>query len=162
MAGHSAFRLSSITGELQKYIGFDPYNSDEPIRAEVPAELQAFMPDKFTKEAFWKYEPPLEGLGASWAGQESVGMELLLQIPSERVLQLQYENLVRNPEEELTRVVRFIGAPDAGPDYLKRAAALIKVKEPAWPRLPEAKRERLNEVCKVTMGLLYGSEVLAT
>jgi tetratricopeptide (TPR) repeat protein len=160
MAGHSAFRLASISGELQKVIGFDPYNSDETITAEVPDGLQQFLPQKFDREAFWKYDVPVEVLGGSWAEQERMGMQLLAQIPFDRVLQLRYEHLVANPEGELTRLMRFIGAPDGGPDYLRQAAALVKVKAPAWPNLPDGPRERLDEVCRLSMGLLYGSEVL--
>jgi putative sulfotransferase len=161
MAKHSAFRLSIITGELMTHIGVDPFNSDDQPTGEVPPELRQFMPDSFDREAFWAYNVPLEKLGKSWAAQEQRGIELLAQLPGDRVLQLRYENLVSNTRGELSGLMRFIGLDEPDNEYLDRAAGLVRVKPPAWPQLPDGERERLDEACRISMGLLYGAEVLA-
>lgn len=160
MGRHSAFRLSMITGELQKAIGIDPFNTDEPPHSQAPPELEKFMPDTFDQDAFWKYDVPLEKLGAGWSAQECRALELMAQLPGDRILQLRYENLVADPRAELTRMMRFFGLPDPDADYLARAAAIVRIKPPEWPQLPAGERERLNESCKLGMGLLYGSQVL--
>jgi putative sulfotransferase len=160
MGRHSAFRLSMITGELQRAIGVDPFNTDEPPHAEAPPGFEMFMPDTFDRDAFWKYDVSLEKLGAGWSTQESHALGLMAQLPANRVFQLRYENLVAHPREELTRLIRFVGLPEPGANYLDRAAAIVRIKPPAWPQLPASQRESLNEACKLGMGLLYGSRVL--
>ena len=159
MSKHSPFRLALITQQLVKYTGVDPYNSDEPLSAEVPAELRKFMPDTFDRDAFWAYDVPLEEFGSSWTAQERRGIELLAQLPSDRVHLLRYETLIGNPKGELTRLMHFLGV-GAEEDYLERAAALVRVKAPGWPQLPEDVRRRLDDACRMGMGMLYGSEVL--
>jgi tetratricopeptide (TPR) repeat protein len=160
MAHHSAFRLAIISGELMTHIGVDPFNSDDPPGAEVPPQLQAFMPETFDRDAFWKYEVPVERLGESWAAQEHRGLGLLAQLPPGRVLQLRYENLVSNTKGELEGLMRFIGLESQDPEFLERAAALVRRKPLAWPMLPDDERDRLDKACRVSMGLLYGSEAL--
>ncbi|TMB86960.1 MAG: tetratricopeptide repeat protein [Chloroflexi bacterium] len=161
MAHHSAFRLAIITGELMAHVGVDPFNSDDAPRGEVPPDLQKFMPETFDRDAFWNYDLPFEKLGRSWNAQEQRGIELLAQLPPERTFQLRYENLVNDPKGGLINLMRFIGLEDPDDEYLARAASLIRVKPPAWPKLPDGPRERLDEACRVSMGLLYGAEVLS-
>jgi putative sulfotransferase len=160
MSHHSAFRLSVISGQLVQHLGIDPFNTDEPARGEAPSELKKFMPETFDADAFWAYNLPVENLGASWQAAETTALRLLSQLPFGRVHQLRYENLVTSPESELANLMRFIGLPEPDDEYLRAAAALIKVKPPAWPQLPEEERVRLHESCRLGMGLLYGSEAL--
>jgi putative sulfotransferase len=160
MSRHSAFRLSMISGQLEQYIGVDPFNSDEPLRGEVPAELQKFMPETFDADAFWSYDLPAERLGASWQAAETQAIGLLAQLPAGRVHQLRYENLVANPELELAGLLQFIGLPEADREYIRAAAALVKPQPPKRLQLSEEERVRLDESCRLAMGLLYGSEAL--
>lgn len=160
MSRHSAFRLSMISGLLLPHLGIDPFNTDEPPRGEVPSELQKFMPESFDAGAFWSYDLPVEKLGASWQAAETRAIGLLSQLPFGRVHQLRYENLVTSPKSELANLMRFIGLGEPDDEFLRAAAALVKVKPPAWPQLPENERVRLDESCRFAMGLLYGSEAL--
>jgi hypothetical protein len=161
MSRHSAFRLSMISGQLLQHLGIDPFNTDEPARGELPPDLEKFMPETFDAASFWSYDLPVEKLGASWQTAETGAIELLSQLPSDRVYQLRYENLVASPESELANLMRFIGLPEPEVQYLQAAAALVKVKPPEWPRLPQEERIRLDDSCRVAMALLYGSEPLA-
>lgn len=142
-----------------RYTGIDPYNSDEPIANEVPPELRPFMPETFDRDAFWSYPVPLERFGTSWTVQERRGVELLAQLPSDRVHLLRYETLIEQPRNELTRLMQFLGVADDD-DYLDRASALVRIKPPSWPQLPEDQRRRLDEACRLGLGMLYGSEAL--
>jgi hypothetical protein len=119
------------------------------------------MPHNFDRDAFWKYEISLEKLGQSWAAQERRAIELLAELPLGRSFQLRYENLVSDPEGELVKLMRFIGLKDPDRAYLEQARALVRVKPPAWPLLPDGERERLDASCRELMGVLYGAEVLA-
>ena len=160
MSRHSAFRLSVISGQLAQHIGIDPFNTDEPPRSEIPSDLQKFMPETFDADAFWSFPLPVESLGASWQSAETGAIGLLAQLPAGRVHQLCYEKLVAFPESELTGLMRFIGLPEPDEQYLRAAAALVKVQPPKWPQLPEDERIRLDESCRLAMGLLYGSEAV--
>jgi putative sulfotransferase len=160
MSRHSAFRLSAITGELERSIGVDPFNTDEPGHTEAPPELQRFMPENFDRDAFWSRKIPVELFGAGWAAEETRGLDLLGMLSPGRVLHMRYENLVANPKVEVAKLMRFLGLDDFDDNYLERAAALVKIKPPAWPRLPDGERQRLDESCRVAMGMLYGSQAL--
>ena len=104
---------------------------------------------------------PAEKLGASWQNAETMAIRALAQLPFGRVHQLRYENLVQDPKGELTNLARFIGLETADEKWLDAAAALVKIKPPAWPQLDEAKRKRVDDACRFAMGLLYGAEVLS-
>jgi tetratricopeptide (TPR) repeat protein len=160
MARHSAFRLSMITGELISQIGMDPFNTDELPQREVPPALQKLMPDSFDVETFWNYPLALESLGNSWTIQEANGIGLLAQLPPGRVLQLRYEDLITRPEAELANLMRFLGLPEPTDEYLRATAAIINVKPPKWPQLPDDERKRLDDSCRFAMGLLYGANAL--
>jgi putative sulfotransferase len=160
MSHHSAFRLAMLSGLLIPHTGVDPFNTDEPIRGEVPSELQKFMPDTFDVNAFWTYDLPVENLGGSWQNAEIGAIGLLAGLPSGRVHQLRYESLVTSPEAEISNLMRFIGLPEPSQEYLKAATGLIRIKPPAWSQLEEGKRQRLGEACRLAMGLLYGSDGL--
>jgi putative sulfotransferase len=160
MSRHSAFRLSMISGQLQTQVGVDPFNTDEPVRGEVPPELQKFMPETFDVDAFWNHPLPVEHLGASWQNAELGALRLLAQLPVGRVQQLCYENLVTSPDAEISRLLRFIGLPEPDKEYLRRATALIRVKPPARAQLDQGEGQRLDESCRLAMWLLYGSEDL--
>lgn len=160
MASHSAFRLSMITGELASHIGIDPFNTDEPPNGEVPPELRMLMPDSFDVGEFWNHQVSLASLGNSWTIQETNGIGMLAQVPPGRVLQLRYEDLVARPQNELTNLMRFLGLPEPTDEYLRSAAAIVKVKPPKWPQLPDEERRQLDVSCRFAMGLLYGADAL--
>lgn len=161
MSRHSAFRLSMITARIQDKIGVDPFNTDDPPRMEITDELRPFMPETFDTDAFWNYDLPVERLGTSWQEVERKAITLLMQLPFGRVHQLRYEDLVAHPDQELAKLARFIGLPEPSEEWLQSARALIKIKPPAWPQLPEGERARLEESCRFAMGMLYGAEVLS-
>jgi putative sulfotransferase len=155
MSKHSAFRLAMVSSELMKYTGIDPFNSDEDRQGEVPPEWQKFMPETFDRDAFWKWDVPIENFGSSWTTMERRGIELLAQLPRSQVHIVRYENLVQDPKNVLSGVLGFIGV-DQGEEYLARAAAIVRPNPAKWPLLPEAERERLDQACRLGMALLYG------
>jgi putative sulfotransferase len=160
MVNHTAFRLSAITGEMVKYIGFDPYNLDRVPQSEVPAHLQALMPESFDVNAFWAYDVPPALMGGSWSATEANTMSLLAKRQPGTVMQLRYESLVESPEAELTRLLNFIGLDDPTPEFLHQASSLVRKVPSRWPNLPVAQKAELEKATRFSMGLLYGQVAL--
>jgi len=156
MVSHSAFRLSSITGELMRVLGFDPFNTDRVPEVEVPDRLVPLMPETFDRSAFWSHDVPPAMMGASWNAEEANAVRVLARLPHERVMNLRYESLVANPEAELARLISFIGLDEPTPDYVRQAAGLVRKVESKWPNLPEKQRIDLENSTRFSMGLLYG------
>jgi Sulfotransferase family len=154
---HPLFRLGAVSMMLQCRLGMSPYMSDDKPPPQVPDDLRPFMPETFDHEAFERCEVPVAGQAQFWSDMIMPGLDVLDSLPSERVLQLSYEDLVAEPSQALSRLVRFAGLPRADPAWLDRAVRLVEARSPRWLMLPREEIDELTRVCEPAMRRLYGS-----
>src|SRR5439155_17845149 len=145
MTRHHAFRLSVLTGLIERHVGVDPFNTEEPLKAEPPPEIVPFMPDTFDREAYMRPKVPPENLAAGWTGVEAESLAIFSQLPQERGMHVRYEDLVGDPRPQLVRMSRFLGLPEEDEGWMSAAAGLIRTKPAGWLQLPEDERARLNK-----------------
>jgi Sulfotransferase family len=97
---------------------------------------------------------PLERFGEIWAQQVLATDERLRSLPADHVLLLRYEDLVEDPARELTRLAGFLDLGPAVDDWIDWSARQVERGEPAWLRLPEPDRSRLEAACRPGLRLL--------
>jgi hypothetical protein len=103
MSRHFGFRMMVIAFALLELMGHDPLeDADRSTAEELPDDLYAFLPEHFDAEDFRHYRIAPALYGHYWSGELIQGLATLAQLPLERVLTLQYEEILK--QGELRRV----------------------------------------------------------
>lgn len=156
MSRNAGYRLGAVAMMLHARLGVSPYLGDDKPPEQVPPDLLPFMPDTFDHEVFERFEVPVAELAHLWSDMITPTLDILANLPPERVLQLSYEDLVADPRQVLLRLARFADLPHADPTWLDRAVRLVEPRSPRWPALPEGQKSELTRVCEPAMRRLYG------
>jgi Sulfotransferase family len=155
MSRQNAFRLTAIRELVGRHLPENPF--DEGYQGEVPAAARPFHVATFDRDAFLAYDVPVENFGRSWSLEVAAGMAMLMTVEADRVLHLRYENVVANPDGELTNLARFLGVDPEPDGWLERSRAIIRPTPSRWMSLPEPGRSRLERSCRLGMSMLYGA-----
>lgn len=160
LSRHQSARLFVIGEQMARYLGANPYLSDQPIRPQhLPQELVSMLPDRFEPHAFLSYNTPIEAFGELWSKQVSAGVPILDQLPKRHVLTLTYERFQREPEAALRKVLDFLELQAPPDEWVKRTAALVRpAKAPTWTSLSPDESARLTEACSAGFNALQESE----
>jgi hypothetical protein len=124
MSRHPAFRYYTFFRAAALEAGLpwpSPYNV---ILASVPEEFAGILPSPVDAERFMAYPLPLIWFGEQWSQATTTGMAALRELPGELWISLRYEDLLAEPEAELTRLAEFTGVTPS-PDWLAFAQRLI-------------------------------------
>lgn len=126
MSRHPMFRLPGIIADALRVAGKSPgsVGSWQEVQASLPPEFGGLLAPPFDAERFLSYPIPLEFFGSTWSREISGGVVNLAELPDDARTSLAYEDLLRDPGAELTRLAAFLGVP-ADPGWLARARALI-------------------------------------
>lgn len=150
------FKLGTALRQAYQTTGEDPADPDS-----TPSKLGEFQwlhPDYFEVDKLNQFEIPYETFGSQLSSAMVSAAENLSTLPSQQVLNLRYETLVKAPEDQLRRVIQFIH-PDSSTHeenekWVEQAASLIGSKPDTWPDLPSEKRKQLEEACEPALKLL--------
>lgn len=154
MAKHTAFRLFMLAETMTKYLGVDPFISDDRTQIEqLPEQLRCFLPECFDAEAFERFRFPLQTLGGLWSQMMALGSETLSTLPPENVLTLSYEAFCQQPEAHLKQVTDFLGV-SATAQWLQETAQNVKSSQASWLNLPESDQQELEAACREGMALM--------
>jgi putative sulfotransferase len=153
---HNGFKLGVISDHLYKRLGVDPYTSEDAPLVPPPASVRPFMPETFERDKYRALKVPVEDMGREWSNLVLSGCRTLEQLESSRLMHLRFETLVAEPESELRRLARFLGASE-DERWLASASELPRPTPPRWLNLPAGERRRLIEACAPGMQLLYGT-----
>lgn len=71
-----------------------------------------------------------------------------MSVPEEQILTIRYEDIIADPQSNLTRLIDFIdpALQDAG--WLERASRLIEHRPSGWEQLPAGERDALEKACE--------------
>jgi putative sulfotransferase len=149
------FRLAMILISLEQCLGVDPLADTNRSRLDqVPAELLAFLPERFDADAFRAYRAPLVLCGGFWSRQIGNGARVLANIPSDRLLTLRYEDFFTEPIRQLDALAAFLGEEFIDEDWSARCAATVRRPKSTWRDLPANEARALTEACRPGFGLL--------
>ncbi len=119
----------------------------------MPATLSGAPPTRPAREAA-NDGPPLASYGAFWSDLVEVGEKAFGGLPSDRLLNVRFEDVQQSPREELMRLIRFIDPSLEDPAWLDEVAAIPKPARSKYHSLPDAERAALTAACAPGLRLL--------
>jgi len=148
MSRHHGFRMALVGFQLLEMLGVDPWESDDRSEAgDLADDLAALLPERFTAEAFTRYDIAPSLCGHYWSGEIRRGVEVLATLPADRVLTLRYEDLLADPHTSVTRLGEALGLGEVDPRWRQTAVAMVARGRSAWRSLPANERRELEHAC---------------
>ena len=148
MAKHPGFRMFLLSETMKQYLGVDPfYSTDRSNLHQLPDSLHQFLPENFNREAFLNFQHPYEVFGEIWSDLLTSSCTLLANLPQENILNLDYDDFVKRPNNNLARLAEFIGF-NAENHWIRDCLAMIKPSNTSWKDLPKEDQLALNSVCR--------------
>jgi hypothetical protein len=159
MLRHPVFRLTGMIAEAARACGLlDGSSSWEEIEAEVdrlaragkvPETFNGLIRWPFDTQRYMNYPIPPAFFGELWSDLICAGIADLSELPPEQRTSMAYEDLLRDPQAELTRLAEFIGVP-ARSRWLRTSASLIDgpSSSSAAARLDPRELAALREACE--------------
>lgn len=124
MSRHVMARVAMLTIEARIRAGLPDSASWDEITKTLPEKFHGLLVPPFDKERFMAYPMALSSFGQVWAEVERIGIAALRELPPGDWTNLKYESLIRDHEQELTRLGEFIGVPVTA-EWLDAAGKLI-------------------------------------
>jgi hypothetical protein len=124
MSRHPAFRYFTFFRAAALEAGLPWPSPYITILASLTEEFAGILPSPVDAERFMAYPLPLIWFGEQWAQATTTGMAALREMPGDLWMSLRYEDLLAEPEAELTRLAEFAGVPPS-PDWLAAGQRLI-------------------------------------
>jgi hypothetical protein len=162
MSRHPRYKMATIRATMSARFGYDPYaavGAVEQGHGPFPAatagdeELAALMPDRFSRVRFDQFEVPLRRYGGMWTKMIVDG---LAELPGQdRLLPLDYGDLVACPEKTIGRLLEFLGL-ERDPLVEKQLATEIKPARDVRREIGEQQWDQLTRACRLGMNRLYG------
>lgn len=150
-------RMGMISAMFKQRFGSAPYLTPAYQAPEdLPPAWRGLVPDTFDVDVFQRFELPLERIGMAWSEMIAVGLQLLGNVPAERVLHVRYESMLDAPYAQLQRIVRFMDPGLDDPAWLAKAAGRVHKNPPKRESLHAEERARLASACAPGMALLHG------
>ncbi len=151
MSRHHGFKMVFACFQLLESLGVDPFQSnDRHWEEDLPDDLAALLPERFTRQAFLNFEtaPPL--CGHYWSGEIMEGLAVLDKLESDRLLTIRYEDILTKPHETITKMIGYVRQNDASREkaFVERASALVRSPRAQWQKLEPRMREQLELACK--------------
>lgn len=125
MSRHPTFRRQILTAGAAYALGVPLAWPPQDIQAALPEQFGGLIYPPFDAEAIMTHRIPLTLFGSKiWVPMVCGGAAALSQLPAGAWLGLHYEDVLRAPEPNLTRLAEFIGV-QVPPGWLDAAAGLI-------------------------------------
>ncbi len=86
--------------------------------------------------------------GAIWSSMVEAAQDFIQHLPSEQVLDVRFEDLQQNAEQELRRIIRFVSCDLENEDWVRNAAWIPKPSRSKFARLDPQERAALTEACR--------------
>ena len=148
MCNHPGFRGMAISSLMLKKVGLDPFShlnwrgSSPWVHVVARVQMLLMSPERLIQS-----DIALESFGWLWSGMIERGTTFLDTLPTQRVLSMRFESLLRSPREEMARFADFVGPELADARWLDEVAGLPREVKPRWKRLPSEQQNRLAKAC---------------
>ena len=116
--------------------------------ASLPGQFAGLLTPPFDPWRYMAYPIPLTWFGDYWSHSTTEGIAALRNLPGDSWMSVKYEDLLSEPEAELTRLAGFLGVPPS-PEWLASARGLIFRRRPGTARAyldPDSLRD-LQQAC---------------
>ena len=151
MSQHHGFKMVFACFQVLEALGCDPFASkNRQWEEDLPDELAALLPERFTRQAFLDFETPPPLCAHYWSGEIREGLESLRRLPAERLLTLRYEDFLQTPQETIRDLIKYVRRVDEPEDvaFAQRAARLVERPSSRWQKLGEKELLQLELACR--------------
>jgi hypothetical protein len=124
MLRHPLFRWAGLHAILADEAGLNSDASVQEVADALPDKAPGLIQPPFDAERFMAYDIPPTLYAHTWSYLVANGLEALSKLPPESWTQLSFEELLADPDAELTKLAGFLGVPPSA-DWLKAAAKMI-------------------------------------
>jgi hypothetical protein len=126
MSRHPTFRRQILTAAAAYALGLPLSWPPQDIQAALPEQFRGLIYPPFDADAIMTHPIPLTLFGSKiWSPMVCEGANALSRLPASARLGLNYEDVLRAPEAQLTKLAGFIGV-EATADWLGAARQLVK------------------------------------
>ncbi|GAA0338148.1 sulfotransferase [Streptomyces blastmyceticus] len=149
MSRHVGYRTIFLFRRIQELTGVKDFTelTEADVRS-LPPDLAGVLGERIDPALVWDRELPVEEFGALWSELVARGAGHLAGVPAPQRATLAYEDLLDRPEEELSRLARFVGVEPL-PEWLDAGRALLDgSRRGASRRLPPGRLAALRESCE--------------
>jgi hypothetical protein len=126
MSRHNGFRVGALAQEISEHVGIPAQEclNLRPDDPRVPDDLRPLLNRQasrdLVRDLVLNYPIALACFGTLWSKAINEGIGHLSSIPENQQIAMQYEDLVNNPDRELTRLAAIVGVKPL-PQWLKNA-----------------------------------------
>ncbi|MGQ0719540.1 MAG: sulfotransferase family protein [Pseudonocardiales bacterium] len=111
MSRHTGFRMVALVQEISEHVGLShqeclKLRPDDP---RVPDDLRPVLSRQLSRELVVDRPIPLARFGELWSKAIEEGMRHLSTVPESQHMAIRYEDLLDEPEGELTRLAEAVG-----------------------------------------------------
>ena len=151
MSRHYLFRLIAATMLALRSFGFDALASLSrgrhwerlSFRLEPLTRVLLSNPERLPWDSL-----ALPHFGALWSAMIERGQRMLDPFPSERLLNVRFEDVQAEPGAQIRRLVRFIGPPLVDEAWLREVSAIPRPTPSKFEKLGAGDRAALAEACR--------------
>ncbi len=150
MSRHRGFKMVFACFQLLEALGSDPFvTNDRRWEEDLPDDLAALLPERFTRQAFLDFETPPPLCGHYWSGEIMEGMAALERLEPERLLTLRYEDFLHAPRQTIRQLIGYILKNDGQGEtsFVEQATALVRRPTGSWQTLDTKTRKQLDNAC---------------
>lgn len=149
MQEHNSYRLGLAWQKIEASLGVHPFcDPDRTHLDRLPTELRPFLPERFDRDAFQAFRMPLAACGAYWGFQLDGGLKHFSALPSDRLLNLRYEDFFTDAKRQLDTLAGFMGDEFIDEDWSAHCAATVRPPRSTWRDLPDEDAQVLTEACR--------------
>lgn len=124
MSRHPVFRRTGFLRAAAVEAGLSWPSSTEAIMASMPDQFAGLLTPPFDPWRYMTYPLPLTWFGDFWSYCTTTGIAALRELPGGSWTSVKYEDLLAEPETELTKLAGFVGVSPS-PEWLASARRLI-------------------------------------
>ncbi|MGH3239504.1 MAG: sulfotransferase family protein [Spirillospora sp.] len=155
MSRHPMFRHGVLT--MGAFMSMDPPAASwEEFERRMPPELDGLVKPPFDGNRIMEHEIPVSAFGDMWSGMVAGGLSSLTGLPADQWMSLEYEELLTDPQAELSRLAGFLGIP-ASQEWFDEARTMID-----FSRVGAASKLDPGELAALEAACKPGSDMIAS
>lgn len=89
-----------------------------------------------------------------WSAQIELGRQMLGELPPERLLNLKFEDIQTEPQNQLRRLIRFIDPSLEDEEWILRASAIPRPTPSRFAMLGKAEQATVTDACRPGLEIL--------
>ena len=156
MSNHYLFRMIVATMRAFPTVGIDMMELMARGKHwdRVSPWLEPFVSAFFRPERLLRNKLTLTDFATFWSGMIERGQRVFSRLPPERLLNLRFEDVQANPEEQLRRLIRFISPQLEDEAWLREASAIPRQTPSRFAKLEPAEQDAVARACRPGLELL--------